>query len=515
MKQTALAAAVGLIVMIMAATVFAPALDNDFVNLDDDLYVVQNASITSIDAPFFSWAFSTYYAYNYHPLTWISHAVDYRLWGLNPRGHHATSILLHCINAFLVVLLVWRLLENAAPSAAAGSGRLYFLMTAGFTGAVFAIHPLRVESVVWVSERKDVLCVTFFLLSLLSYLNYAAGRGGRGSYAASVVFFLLAALSKPMAISLPVVLLLLDLYPLGRLTAAAGARRLRVVAVEKLPFIAIGAGLAFLTIAAQRTSGQVRPLSVLSLGDRTITALRELSFYIEKLFIPSRLAPFYPLTSPVSLTFPDLVRIACLAAFTILCFILWRRAKVFLIAWLFYVITAFPTLGIVQVGGQAGADRYTYLPLLGPSLLVSLLATAMFQRLQRAPRNLRPLAMAFLIVCALAGVGMADATRSQIGVWRDSIALWSREIAIFPYNVSVSYVNRARAYAKAGDHTSAVRDYTTSILMEPDDYRSVAARGVSYLAEGDRTAACADFEKALRLSPRYYLAVFYQERSCK
>ncbi len=233
---------------LLAAGVYAPSLRNDFVNWDDGLYVYGNPFIRRLDGRFLGWAFTTFRASNWHPLTWISHALDYTLWGLNPLGHHLTSVVLHAVNVFLVVLLAFRLIEagrermsSGAPSLPDGQGGL---IAAGMTGLLFGIHPLHVESVAWVNERKDLLCALFFLLSILSYTlpertsaeSGASGGGGARPfgrhYLLSLIFFLLALLSKPMAVSLPLVLLVLDWYPFKRIRSAES---FRTVFIEKIP----------------------------------------------------------------------------------------------------------------------------------------------------------------------------------------------------------------------------------------------------------------------------------------
>jgi hypothetical protein len=207
------AAAVALLTLL----VYLPALQNEFVDWDDNVYIFDNPYIRSLDMAFFKWAFWGFHAANWHPLTWASHALDYAVWGLNPLGHHLTSISLHALNTFLVVALVTRLLDayNTKQNRPALNDRMV-LIAAATTGLLFGLHPVHVESVAWVSERKDVLCALFFLLSLLSYLSYVSSNTQK-TYLLSLGFFVLALLSKPMAVTLPVVLLILDWYPYGRI----------------------------------------------------------------------------------------------------------------------------------------------------------------------------------------------------------------------------------------------------------------------------------------------------------
>ncbi|MGD0887443.1 MAG: hypothetical protein ABSA46_21585 [Thermodesulfovibrionales bacterium] len=257
-------------VSLITFSVYLPALRNDFVSWDDDLYVINNLHIRSLDWAFFQWAFSGFYASNWHPLTWVSHAFDYAFWGLNPLGHHLTNTMLHAMNTFLVVLLCIKLLEmwkerSMPEEASAFLDERRIVIAAGVTGLLFGLHPLHVESVAWVAERKDLLCGLFFLLSISAYANHiralvneplekkeAASRFFKRSYLVSLVFFVLALLSKPMAVSLPVVLLLLDWYPFQRIRSR---KSFRDSCVEKLSFIVCSLISSILTIMAQRTKG--------------------------------------------------------------------------------------------------------------------------------------------------------------------------------------------------------------------------------------------------------------------
>ncbi len=228
--------------------VYLPALRNGFVYWDDNLYVFENPDIRSLDLAFFRWAFFGFHVSNWHPLTWISHALDYALWGMNPLGHHLTSIILHAVNTALVVLLALKLLDIVREKSEEKASALFLnnravLIAAGVTGLLFGIHPVHVESVAWVSERKDLLCALFFLLSIMMYVNAVTrmGHGAEGktvpmrALLSALCFFVLALLSKPMAVSLPIVLMILDWYPLNRMRSW---KALWPIGIEKLPFFA-------------------------------------------------------------------------------------------------------------------------------------------------------------------------------------------------------------------------------------------------------------------------------------
>jgi hypothetical protein len=504
-------------VLALTVLVFLPSLGNGFVSLDDHDYVEGNPGIGLALGELAAWAFTTYRAYNYHPLTWLSLALDHAFWGLDPFGYHLTSVLLHAANGALVVVLAWLLIRRARAAGEPGPPALREVLAAAAAGALFSIHPLRVESVTWISERKDVLFAFFYLLSLIAYVRFTtAVTPGRRAvlYAASLALFCLSALSKPMAVSLPAVLLLLDACPLRRIDGPRPVRRMLSLLPEKAPFVLVAVGLAVLTILAQGTSGQIRDIQELPIGERGVIALRAVFFYLGKTLWPAGLAPFYPILQPVTLTVMDAVRIAAFLGITGLGIALWKRNRLPLTAWAFYIVTLIPVSGIVQVGGQAAADRYSYLPLLGPLVGVVAAIAAASARLSVAFPRVRPDRLLLAVLCAVLLL-LGRTTAGQQAVWKDSVALWSREIEVFPYTVPLGYSSRARAFALAGDHRRAAADYTTALMMDPLDGQTYAGRALSLLALGRQAQACADLEQAVRLDPARSEAVFLLKRSCR
>jgi len=309
-----LAGAVSLITLAL----YLPALRNDFVIWDDPDYVLNNFNIQSLNGAFFKWAFSSFYSNNWHPLTWISHALDCAVWGLNPMGHHLTNIVLHALNTFLVVLLCIKLLDIGKERSAALGGASTTLdergmrIAAGVTGLLFGLHPVHVESVAWVSERKDLLCGLFFLLSISAYANHvralgnepieqnkAATRFFKKTYLASLAFFALSLLSKPMAVSLPVVLLILDWYPFQRIRSL---KSFRSACVEKLPFLACSLISSILTIMAQRTGEAMMMMAFVPLWARMLVAAKAFVAYLGKMVVPVGLIPYYPYPRPHEVT---------------------------------------------------------------------------------------------------------------------------------------------------------------------------------------------------------------------
>jgi hypothetical protein len=378
--------AMALVVAFITFMVYFPTFNNDFVNWDDNVYVYENQGIRSIDFWFLKWSFTAVVSSNWHPLTMFSHALDYALWGLDPWGHHLTSIIFHTFNTLLVFILVVRLSEyrrageTGISSDFAGPGKKA-LIAGIVTALLFGIHPVHVESVAWVSERKDVLSAFFFLLSVLAYLKYTSSRDSKRSifYGACLILFIMALMSKPMAVTLPVVLLILDCYPLGRLTLGGGLRGARWLVIEKVPFFVLSLLSSLITLWAQHTSGAITTLGVTPLTTRILVAMRAYVFYIYKMVLPTDLAPFYPYPRTVEFFAVEYsVSFILLIVITSLCLWSSKRNGLFLAVWFYYLVTLIPVIGIVRVGLQAAADRYTYLPSLGPFLLAGLGAGAAF-----------------------------------------------------------------------------------------------------------------------------------------
>jgi len=522
-KQTVTALSVALLTVVL----YLPALEYDFVNWDDDNYVYENINIRTLDAQSIQWMFTAFHSANWHPVTWLSHAADYAVWGLNPMGHHLTSIILHGINTFLVAIFVMRLVPSATLPLIAGA----------ITALLFGIHPLHVESVAWVSERKDLLCALFFLLSLLSYLGYAgyltnSGRSAasrRSQYGLCLLFFIFALLSKPMAVTLPFVLIILDIYPLQRLGAAAPSSHLinsilgnkagsdrppsAWVAVlgEKLPFFALSAASSAITIMAQNAAHALVPIMAHPLEDRVWTAVRALFFYLAKMIWPANLAPLYPIPYKLSINAEHIGSLLSGIGITALCIYLWfRHRKVFLSAWVYYVLCLLPVLGIVQVGGQSAAARYTYLPLLSPFLLIGLAVALQWKRNDlksgESIKNKLPILLPVMIILAV----LSHMTVNQMAIWKDSISLWSAELAQFP-STHTSYERRALAYEQKGDYGNAIADLKKSISinsMNPNTYHKL---GVVYRRSDSSRSAFENFIKATDLYPGFKEAVQAKE----
>ncbi|HWR58483.1 MAG TPA: hypothetical protein VN328_06315, partial [Thermodesulfovibrionales bacterium] len=354
-----------LFVAAVTLVVYLPALSNQFVNWDDDLYVYENPHIRSLDAGFIKWMFQ-FNVYNWHPLTLLSHAIDYRIWKLNPMGHHLTNIVLHSMNTFLLGLLTVHLVlcrKGEALVKTDGGLLRKALITGGITALLFGIHPVHVESVAWVSERKDVLSAFFVLLTLMCYVKYVAAQGTdkRSSYyIGSLIFFILALMSKPMAVTLPAILMILDVYPFQRFHLKGNILSQKMVLIEKVPFVFFSLASSVLTVIAQHEGGAVKPVGQYLFSNRLVMAVKGLYFYLEKMVLPVGLSPFYPYpTRDISFLNPAyFIPLLLVVMISMMCVWAWKRGKkIFAAAWVYYVVTLLPILGIIQVGGQAAADR--------------------------------------------------------------------------------------------------------------------------------------------------------------
>jgi len=422
----------------------------------DTTYYLQGhqQQIAGLGLKHLNWMLTSLAEANWHPLTWLSFAIDYQLYGgLNPAGFHLSNAVLHGLDSGLVFLCVLALFgirsRPDGPMLAQADLATYF---ACFFGAVlFALHPQHVESVAWVAERKDVLCLFFMLLTVLAYLKYAVSSGSakRDWYLAAVLFAVLAAMSKPLAVSLPVVLLLLDVYPLDRWPSNPANERPRESLVQilgdKIPFVVISLALAWLTLMAQQEAMTSVPLSI-----RVLNAFNSVMAYLAKWAVPVGLSPHYPyFTNPqLGIRMVHFLPVLGFAGISTLAAYAWARGnRAVLVAWLFYLVTLFPMLGLVSVGLQGMADRYAYLPTLPAYVLVAAGLLALF----RKATAIKALALlAVITVC----VGLAAQTARQVSIWRNELSLWSHAVQLHPEdgtareNLGVSLL-QVKAFDKA------------------------------------------------------------------
>jgi len=485
---------------LLTVIVFQGVLDNGFVlNWDDFEYVTDNRLVQK-GTNFFE-ILTAFHSANWHPLTWFSHSLDYQLYGLNPRGHHLTSLVLHGLNTCWVFALFILL---------AGNGRESFdydVYAGGiFSALLFGLHPLRVESVAWVSERKDLLCAFFFFSTLAAYCFYAREKKG-WKYGILIFLFALAIMSKPMAVTLPVVLLLIDVFPLQRLRLL---KELPPLLIEKIPLFALSLTGGVLTLVAQKSTGAITSLEATSFSDRIINSFHALWSYLEKTIWPVDLLPFYPFWENPSLLstkfLPGLILISGVALFG---FFQWRKGNpAWLIAWMFYLVTLAPVIGIIKVGAQAMADRYTYIPTLGPAFLAG--AGLMIGWRKNILRS-GIILMTTIMVFALSFLSM-----KQIKIWHDGQSLWLPVVEKFPGKVHHAHANLATFHFQEGQLEKAESQLKIALKIQPDEVDSLFYLGMIYTDQGRLAEARDVLQKALRINAEdervlYRLGVLHEK----
>ena len=496
-----------LVVSFITLLVFLPALQNDFVYWDDDEFILENRHIRLIDSHLISWSFTNPHT-QWTPLRWFSHAIDIQLWGLNPFGHHLTSVLLHMLNVFLVMICSVKILELAwskkppHSSEEEASRRRKTIVAAIAAGLLFGIHPLRVESVVWLSERKDVLYGVFFFLSILYYLRYATEvnrQGKKLSYVLSFVFFIMALMSKAMAIMLPFVLLILDIYPLERFHRRQGKNRWGMVIGEKIPFVLCALIVVMLNILRHTTvSLETLPLSI-----RLLVSFKALSFYILKMIWPSGLAPIHPYPHPSVISLARLeffLPMLFVISLTFGCFFLWRRQKkAFMIAWLYFLLMLLPVLGLVMSGVWYTAERYTYLACIAPSILAGAGLAVLWERKEKQ-RLIRVLVTSGTLALVII---LSMLTIRQTMIWKDTFSLWDYQLERYPrsHASGIPYANRGKAYMHKEAYQKALDDLNKSLIYDERDEEVYVLRATIYIKQGAIQQAKNDLDRAITLKP--------------
>jgi protein O-mannosyl-transferase len=465
---------ISLVLALITLLVYLPVTHHAFLNYDDGDYVTENQAVQNgLTWAGIQWAFTSWHVNNWHPVTWLSHMTDYEIFRLNPGGHHFVNVLFHTANAVLLFTLLWQLTAALWPSA--------------LVAALFAWHPLHVESVAWISERKDVLSTFFALLTLLFYTGYAR-ENRRNFFWLALVFFALGLMSKPMLVTLPLVMLLLDYWPLQRMEQT----KIMGLASEKWPFFLLTAVSCVVTFLAQRNEA-VASLQKVSLGSRFENALAAYPWYLQKMIWPVDLAVFYPLPKHIS-------GIHLATAAVILIFIsvfAWRTSRqnpCLLMGWLWFLGTLVPVIGLVQVGDQATADRYSYFPLIGIFIAI-VFGLAKWSDPFRIPK----------IVLAGSGVLILAAclalTKNQLPYWRDSESLFIHALAVTKDN-ALAHLNLGAAFEADEKSEAALTQYHEALRLDPQNYEADNNIG-KLLYEMNQPQAALDYcLKAVQLNPK-------------
>ena len=490
---------------------YNPVTHNSFVNYDDEGYILNNPHVRAgLTWDTVKWAFTTYDQTNWHPLTWLSHALDCDLFGLNPAGHHYTSVLLHAANAVLVFLL----LQSATGF------RWRSLMVA----ALFALHPINVESVAWAAERKNVLSMMFFLVALRAYTWYAR-RPGMRRHAVVTLAFALALMSKPQVVTFPFLLLLWDYWPLGRIGAGSLAEgntqfepAPKVSAgwllLEKLPWLALAAASSLLTMKAQRAGGSVKGLSLYSLPLRIESSLIAYVRYLGKAFWPANLVALYPHPTKLYPGWQVVASAALLTLITVLVLIA-RKQRYLAVGWLWFLGSLIPMIGLVQVGAQAMADRYAYIPFIGLFVMITwLVADLGASRSQN-----RKLSSSWLAIPALAClVALGALTCHQVTYWHDTESFWRRTIDLTDENY-VAHDILGYYLTTQGRAEEGAAEFRNALAIRTEDPEANLSLGPYEQAHGHLPAAIEHYQKvalysavpALRATALFNLGHAYRQ----
>jgi len=463
-----------LFLVITTLSVYWQVRNHEFLIWDDNFYVTENRHVlTGLNLENISWSLTTRHAFNWHPLTWLSHMLDIQLYGMNSGSHHLTNLLIHTINSILLFLIFNRMTNR--------------LWQSGFVAALFALHPLHVESVAWLSERKDVLSTFFWMLTVWSYAWYVE-RPRINRYLLVIFFFILGLMSKPMLVTLPFILLLIDFWPLNRLSI----KRIKSsILWEKVPFFALSTVSSVITFIVQQRSGAFGPIDFVA---RISNSLVSYVSYIGKMIWPFHLTFFYP--HPIVLPKWQVTG-ACLILITIFFLVMWqvRRYPWLAVGWLWYVGALVPVIGLVQVGEQSMADRYTYVPLVGLFIIIAW----GFPELMGKWYNKKLILS--LLVTALFSICMVTSWR-QAGYWKSDIMVNAHALDVTKDNY-VAHNNLGLALAEQGKTTDAIRHYTEALKIKPVFVHAYINLGVALAVQGRLEEAVKEYKEALSIKPRF------------
>ncbi len=512
-----------ILLIVMSCLAFGRIAENNFINLDDNEYILENHHIqTGLNSQSIKWAFTSVIKGNWHPLTLLSHMLDWSLFGANASGHHLVSLFLHIGTIILLFLFLNKTTNNIWPAA--------------FAAAFFALHPLRVESVAWASERKDVLSMFFGIACLYAYVFYAeVSKISR--YLLCLILFAMSLMSKPMMVTLPFVLMLLDYWPLKRWQKemnepkqsrfnAAGK-----LLLEKIPFLCMTIVSCIVTLWAQNKDNLVVSFDSLPFPQRFSNAIVSCAAYLGKTIWPFNLAVFYPFEYFLPL-WKIIISGMILIIITLAVLYYIKKLPFLFVGWFWYLGTLVPVIGLVQVANQAMADRYTYLPSIGIAIMLAWGIPVLFSR-----ENTKKMFLLWAGVAVI--IFLAVLTWRQCGYWKNSATLFSHALrvtennhlahnnlgltfikegrireAIYHYNKTISivpdvyfyYINRGIAYTRAGEYQPALNDYNKAVSLAPNNPDAYYFRGSFYGKNGQHQLAIEDFNKAISLNPDYILA---------
>jgi tetratricopeptide (TPR) repeat protein len=479
-----------LLLVMVTFAVYWQVRNYAFVYIDDSQYVTENQHVQAgLSHESIIWAFSSQHAANWHPITWLSHMLDVELYGLNPGAHHQTNVIFHLFNALLLFFVLRKMTGG--------------LWQSGFVAALFALHPLHVESVAWVSERKDVLSTFFWMLTMFSYAHYAAHPGIK-RYLPVVGFFILGLMAKPMLVTLPFVLLLLDYWPLRRIQFnLSGDDDIRFInkrssglslVWEKIPLFLLAMASSVVTFMVQKKGGAVGSMEIYPFAVRVANALVSYVKYLGKMIWPAKLAVFYPHSGmlPVWQVIGAGVLLGLITFIAIRSF---RQRPWFIVGWLWFIGTLVPVIGLVQIGLQAMADRYTYIPLIGVFIIV---AWGVPELLHRWRHKEKLLGLTAISVIIMLGITSWVQTR----YWENNHALFKHALDVTENNY-LAHNAFGNALKGQGKNNEAMRHYLSALKIKPDYAAPHYSMGHALAEEGKLDDAINHFQKALQIKPDY------------
>ena len=488
--------AICLFLAIATFAVYWQVLDHEFLNYDDKEYVTNNWNVKAGLTPeSIKWAFTTGHFANWHPMTWLSHMLDFQLYGSHPKGHLLINLLIHIANALLLFLVLFRM-----------TGALW---QSGFVAALFALHPFNVESVAWISERKNVLSTLFWLLTIWSYVRFVEKPSPK-RYGLTALFLMVGLMSKPMLVTLPFVLLMLDFWPLGRWRllpeseknkASNGGEKFSKLIREKIPFFIIVVGSSIITFIVQKSGGALKAMEDNSLSARLANAMVSYVTYLGKTFWPSGLSVFYPHPGNIIPAWQAFICVALLACISFFAMQKMRKAPYLAFGWFWFLGTLVPVIQIVQTGAHAMADRYAYVPTIGLFIIIAwglpdLLAR--WNHREKAPVIFTGLLIPLMFV-----------TWNQVGHWKDSITLFKHAISVtdnkYP-DIALTHNNLGIAQEEKGRLSEAIAQYKTAMKIRPDFALPHNNLGNVLFATKKTEEAIAYYKSALKLNPAYAMA---------
>ena len=475
-------------IFLIAATlaVYWKITNHEFINYDDGLYVTENSHVQAgLTFKNIKWAFTTGHAANWHPVTWLSHMLDYELYGLNPMGHHWMNLQIHIINSILL-FIVLKMMTGAVWKSA-------------FVAALFALHPLHVESVAWISERKDVLSTFFWILSMWAYVRYVK-QSDKKRYFLLILFFILGLMSKPMLVTLPFALLLLDFWPLSRFQSSTKGyydfnhKTIAGLIWEKLPLFLLTTVSILVTFFVQQEGGAVKSLEAFPLTLRFANALFAYLSYLGKTIWPQNLALIYPYPS-ISIFWQIILLLPALICISVLVIKSARGFPYLATGWLWYLGTLVPVIGLIQIGYQSMADRYTYIPLIGIFIIFSWGMQDIFPRRQNKK-------ILLALIASLTITSFMVCTWFQVCYWQNSTVLLKHTINV-THNNSMAHYVFGLALEQQGKLDEAVLQYNEALYIKPEFARAHNVLGAAFLRNGKLKKAIYHFNEAVNINPNY------------